>query len=150
MKLSRKRDAGFSLTETALALGIAAFCLLALLGLLPAGIQSSEAAGASGRAWNVASVILADLRADGTLSESPRFELPIPDPGNKTATLRYADSNGSLQVTKTSESQFQVKITLAAEPSPRTLVTGTIKIWPAVMQEKNASSYVEIPVALRR
>lgn len=40
----RKNSRGFSLVEVVLALGILVFCLVALLGLIPSGLQSFRAA----------------------------------------------------------------------------------------------------------
>jgi type II secretory pathway pseudopilin PulG len=43
MKLSLHKPSAFSLIEITLALGVAAFCLLAVLGLLAAGVQTQQA-----------------------------------------------------------------------------------------------------------
>ena|SRR5438094_7745403 len=43
MKRSSREIAGFSMVEITLALGITAFCLLAVLGLLAAGLQTQQA-----------------------------------------------------------------------------------------------------------
>ena len=42
MKPPRRRTAGFSLVEVTLALGVAALCLLVLMGLLPAGVKTQQ------------------------------------------------------------------------------------------------------------
>lgn len=42
MKRSPPEAAGFSLVEVTLALGVAAICLITLLGLLPAGVKTQQ------------------------------------------------------------------------------------------------------------
>ena len=62
MNAHRNPSAAFSLIEVTLALGVAAFCLVPLLGLLPLGINldhgSIEQFGAAG----IAAAVAADLR----------------------------------------------------------------------------------------
>jgi type II secretory pathway pseudopilin PulG len=60
---SPSQTAGFSLVEIALALGVATFCLLAVLGLLAAGLQTQQASIQQTTATQVLSIFAADLRA---------------------------------------------------------------------------------------
>ncbi|PYI58832.1 MAG: Verru/Chthon cassette protein B, partial [Verrucomicrobia bacterium] len=55
--------AAFSLVELTLALGIAAFCLIALFGLVPIGIQTNRNATSQTSATNIMAAVVADLRA---------------------------------------------------------------------------------------
>ena len=43
MRRSSRTTAGFSLVEVVLALGVAAFCLIAVLGMLPVGLKTQQA-----------------------------------------------------------------------------------------------------------
>ena len=61
---SRTYDLGFSLVEVTLALGITAFCLLAVLGLLPSGTAVSYSATQTTKANLVAAQVMNFLRAD--------------------------------------------------------------------------------------
>ena len=56
--------AGFSLVEVVLAIGVASFCLLTVLALLPTGLKTNQIATDSTKANQVISQIIADLRAD--------------------------------------------------------------------------------------
>src|SRR5437667_3290820 len=56
--------AGFSLVEVTLALGVAAFSLIALLGLLPAGIKTQQTSIQQTTANQIISQIFSFLRAD--------------------------------------------------------------------------------------
>src|SRR5438067_305615 len=58
-----KREAAFSLVEVTLALGIAAFCLLAVFGLMPIGVQTNRNATSQTRATNIMAAVVADMRA---------------------------------------------------------------------------------------
>ena len=57
------RVAGFSLVEVTLAIGIAAFCLMAVFGVMPIGLQTSRNAASQTAATNIMAAVVADLRA---------------------------------------------------------------------------------------
>jgi Tfp pilus assembly protein PilV len=83
---TRSRALGFSLVEVTLALGVAAFCMVTLLGLLPVGLNSNQAAIEQTVAAGIAGSIASDLRAtplatsSNTAPLSPRFFIPLPSP----------------------------------------------------------------------
>ena len=56
--------AAFSLVEVTLALGVAAFCLVAVLGLLPTSLKTQQASIQQTTANSIISQIFSDLRAD--------------------------------------------------------------------------------------
>jgi Tfp pilus assembly protein PilV len=58
-----RRVSAFSLVEVTLALGVAAFCLLAVFGLIPIGVQTNRNATSQTRATNIMAAVIADLRA---------------------------------------------------------------------------------------
>ena len=74
----------FSLVEVALALGVAAFCLIAILGLLPIGLKNDRTAFEETAATGILSAVAADLRATAPTSSadmettSGQFSIPIP------------------------------------------------------------------------
>ena len=55
--------AAFSLVEVTLALGVAAFCLIAVFGLMPIGVQTNRNATSQTAATNIMASVVADLRA---------------------------------------------------------------------------------------
>jgi uncharacterized protein (TIGR02598 family) len=63
MKLSCRSIAAFSLVELTLALGIAAFCLIAVFGLVPVGVQTNRNATSQTTATNILSSVVSDIRA---------------------------------------------------------------------------------------
>ncbi len=78
-----KRD-GFSLVEVTLALGISAFCLVAIFGLLPVGLSTSQSAIQQTAANGILSAVISDLRATpptqppGQPVYSQEYSIPIP------------------------------------------------------------------------
>jgi uncharacterized protein (TIGR02598 family) len=55
--------AAFSLVEVTLALSVAAFCLLAVFGLMPVGVQTNRNATSQTVATNILSSVVSDIRA---------------------------------------------------------------------------------------
>jgi hypothetical protein len=92
----------FSLIEVTLALGVAGFCLVSIIGLLPIGLTSDQASLEQTMASNITSSLLTDLRCSPALitATTSRFGFSIPAAGS-TATITtplqtvYLASNGS-------------------------------------------------------
>lgn len=86
---------GFSLAEVTLAIGVAAFCLLTLFGLLPVGINSNQASMEQTAASSITRSIVADLRNTPSSGTSPFYGFVVPAAGG-VAVLRtvYFSENG--------------------------------------------------------
>jgi uncharacterized protein (TIGR02598 family) len=158
----RKRcTSGFSLVEVTLALGIAAFCLIAVFGLMPIGVQTNRNATSQTRAANIMAAVLADLRATtktpGTWTgTSSQFCIPL-----GTSTILYFDSEGRCSsdlAGSTSpcgvawvpplQARYQVNLTF---PSAGNLMYADLKVtWPAAATAANASGSTEMFAALDR
>jgi type II secretory pathway pseudopilin PulG len=67
MNLPSRGYGAFSMVEVTLALGIAAFCLLAVFGLMPAGLKSQQASVQQTKANAIITQITADLSAAARL-----------------------------------------------------------------------------------
>ena len=63
MKPLGRSSLSFSLVEVTLALGVAAFCLIAVLGLLPVGLKTQQTSISQTAANALITEIVADLRA---------------------------------------------------------------------------------------
>lgn len=68
-----RRVQAFSLVELTLALGVAAFCLIAVFGLIPVGVQTNRNATSQTTATNIIAAIIADLRAGATSGFAPVY-----------------------------------------------------------------------------
>jgi len=76
MKLRNRSIAAFSLVEVTLALGIAAFCLIAVLGLVPVGVQTNRNATSQTFATNILSGVVSDIRASPKGSTAtPKYKI---------------------------------------------------------------------------
>jgi uncharacterized protein (TIGR02598 family) len=125
--------AGFSLVEVTLALGVAAFCLIALFGLLPLGVQTNQSSISQTAAVSLLSSVAADLRG------TPRTSLTSPQYGISfgTAKFLYFDGQGRA-VTPTDPNatpRYRVMITFPASPVGTFAPTFvSLKItWPALV-----------------
>ena len=99
MKRTPPIAGGFSLIEVALALGVAAFALVAILGLIPIGLNSNKASIEQTEAAALAAGVVADLRATPVAIPpvdkiSPRFQIPLPASGTAMHTF-YLREDGS-------------------------------------------------------
>jgi type II secretory pathway pseudopilin PulG len=63
MKYRSRASSAFSLAEVALALGVAAFCLVAVLGMLPVSLKTQRVSANQTKANAVMSEIIDDFRA---------------------------------------------------------------------------------------
>jgi len=88
--VKKQITSAFSLVELTLALGIAAFCLIAVFGLIPVAALTNRNATSQTRATNIMATVIADLRATSpTSTTSLHFAIPL---GTNTTTTRYFDS----------------------------------------------------------
>jgi uncharacterized protein (TIGR02598 family) len=141
MKPPVGRTAGFSLVEVTLALGVAAFCLIVLVGLLPTGLKTQQASAQQTIANEIMSEILGDLRADIRLPPGQAShegdsgfglhghwaQMYAPD------TL-YFDQQGSwlqLNGSPPAAATFRSKITYLFPPNASTAVANILVSWPA-------------------
>src|SRR5205814_10489084 len=67
-----RRVYAFSLVEVTLALGVAAFCLLAVFGLMPIGLQTNRNTISQSAAANIIAAVVADLPATSKLNSDSK------------------------------------------------------------------------------
>lgn len=149
MSVSRCRGmCAFSLVEVALALGVAAFCLVTVFALLPTAFNiQAESAGETGSIV-IASAIESDLRATPSGTQiSPQFSIAI-----GTTTTLYFSSEGRSSVSLNGESRYRSTITFPPNPTgPRGATFATVQItWPAPASPERALGSRSSFVALDR
>jgi uncharacterized protein (TIGR02598 family) len=116
--------AAFSLVEVTLAIGIAAFCLLAVFALVPAAVLANRNATSQTAATNVIASVIVDMRAT-TGSTSPQYNITFGTP----KTL-YFDGAGQFAILLGANSRYRVSVTFPSSPSG--LSYADIKAtWPA-------------------
>jgi uncharacterized protein (TIGR02598 family) len=139
MKLRSYTTAAFSLVEVTLSLGIAAFCLMAVFGLMPVGVQTNRNATSQTAATNVMAAVVADLRATPSASNtSAQFGITF-----GTAKTLYFDGAGQFTTTLGANSRYQLSVTWNAS-APSGLRYADVKVtWPAAATPGNASGSLE-------
>src|SRR5437763_2263240 len=147
LKASGSQSAGFSLVEVTLALGVAAFCLIAVLGLLPPSLKTQQASIQQTTANQIISTIFADLRADIRLP--PGLESKVCGDNPPCAwgdlhghwhdvatpfTLYFtneAKQTGTLNGASPADAVFRATIIYRFPPSETTTLANITVTWPA-------------------
>src|SRR5438874_8704247 len=93
MKRSLAETAAFSLVEVTLALGVAAFCLIAVLGLLPTSLRTQQNSIQQTTANQIISTIYSDLRADVRLPPGQASKA-CPDPPDPNQPCQWSNLHG--------------------------------------------------------
>jgi type II secretory pathway pseudopilin PulG len=133
----------FSLIEVTFALGVAAFCLLIMLGLLPAGLKTQQASVEQTVANEIISQISSDLRAAVRLppgQQSKQFSLhphnggrwdPTPDWLYFTINGTQTGSTNQEAVPTDPPAAFRATISYIFPPTDTTSLANITVTWPA-------------------
>jgi uncharacterized protein (TIGR02598 family) len=126
MKSGNSRAAAFSLVELVLALGVVAFCLYAVFGLMPVGMQTNRNATSQTAATNIIAAIVADLRTtSAAATTSPQFAITF-----GTDKTLYLDASGQASTSLSPHSRYQLNIKWNSAPTG--LHYADLKVtWPA-------------------
>lgn len=169
MNQHRDRGAAFSLVEVALALGIAVFALVAIIGLIPVGLNSNQASSEQTAAAGLAAAMVADLRAapvavPPALKNSPRYQVPLPPSGYATHSL-FLKEDGSAaggvdaNADPSQDPRYRASLFITAPTSATQKGATIVRIlitWPAVADSQAAvppvkfSGSYEVLTALNR
>jgi hypothetical protein len=162
--------AAFSLVEVTLALGIAAFCLIAVMGIIPVGVQTNRNATSQTAATNIIATVIADLRATPRSNNtSLQFAIPFPNPTpGATPISRYFDSQAqcacdgtgvpkpntltrTCSLTWSPPLQLRYRLDITWRTAPTGLRYADVKVWwPATATAANASGSTEMFAAFDR
>ena len=107
----------FSLVELTLAIGIAAFCLIAVFGLIPVGVQTNRNATSQTAATNILSSVVSDIRASPPgQTYSAKYHISRSKLSNTTLYFdgqgQFATSLGSLP-----NSRYRLYVQIANQPA---------------------------------
>ena len=121
----------FSLIEVTIALSVAGFCLLAILGLLQTGVTTQRATTEQTAATGIATMIFADLVSAAGTNPSPRFQINLTNATSPQTV--FISENGA---TNGSAANARYRASLEVRPSsPGTKSPTSVRIlitWPAV------------------
>jgi uncharacterized protein (TIGR02598 family) len=136
MKIDSQRF-GFSLVEVVLAIGIASFGLLAIVGLLPVGMKSVQNASEQAAAANVANSIAHALRSAEkvsatTFSNSFSSQSIVYTIGGAPTTIVWDTLNLNGSATNTVSARLKARLVITPPSTSNTNGTALISIaWPA-------------------
>jgi uncharacterized protein (TIGR02598 family) len=127
MRVSNCKQAAFSLVEVTLALGVAAFCLLAVFGLMPVGVQTNRNATSQTAAANIMAAVVADLRATPKANTtSSQFGITF-----GANTTLYFDGTGLFSISQGANSRYRLNVTWSGSAALR---YAYLKVtWPAAV-----------------
>jgi uncharacterized protein (TIGR02598 family) len=134
----------FSLVEVTLALGIAAFCLIAVLGLVPAAVMTNRNATSQTAATNIVASVIADMRST-TSSTSPQYGITF-----GTAKTLYFDGRGQVTTSLSTNSRYQLNVTWSSSGWNGLMYADVKVTWPAAATAANALGSTDVFVAFDR
>jgi uncharacterized protein (TIGR02598 family) len=153
-------ECAFSLVEVTLALGIAGFALIAIVGLLPIGINSNQASIEQTAAAGVVRAIMADLRttpAESSSSSSYQIVIPTAGTGMSATQQLLLREDGSLDIAapRGASSRYLAYVTFNAPPAKAATSVRILVSWPAAGDlnnnpPKNFAGSYEVVSALDR
>jgi type II secretory pathway pseudopilin PulG len=174
MKPSLRGTAAFSLVEITFALGVAAFCLIAVLGMLPVGLKTQQASVQQTTANQIISQIFSALRADVRLPPGQESKI-CPDPPDPDQPCQWDQLHGHWRNVATPDTMyftqdakqigninggppagavFRAKITYYGPPAPEytTSLAAVSVSWPAQVDPASGvpAGKVETFIAVNR
>ncbi|HEX3281329.1 MAG TPA: Verru_Chthon cassette protein B [Pyrinomonadaceae bacterium] len=146
MMFGLRRVHAFSLVELTVAMGIAAFCLIAVFGLIPVGVQTNRNATSQTAANNIIAAVAADLRATPkTSTTSSQFGIQF----GQAKDLYFDSAGGFASGTPNANSRYHLNITFPSSPPGLSYADAKVT-WPAAATSANASGSAETFVAFDR
>jgi uncharacterized protein (TIGR02598 family) len=145
----KKLTSGFSLIEVTIALGIAAFSLVSILGVMPVGLSTSASAKRQTEAVNIMSSVTADIRSAATSGTSSRYKIVL-DSGD--ATTLYFSGPEKYTAAATTASQYRIAVTPYSPPAGQRRATwARVRVtWPVSANSNCLQSAVETSLSLDR
>jgi uncharacterized protein (TIGR02598 family) len=139
MKLRSRLIAGFSLVEVTLALGIAAFCLIAVFGLVPVGVQTNRNATSQTAATNILSSVVSDIRASPPgQGHSAKYRISR---SKGSFTTLYFDGQGQSTTSRGANSRYRLYVKIGNNPASVVYPNYVwLKVsWPAAVDTINTT-----------
>jgi len=153
--MNTKRSAAFSLIEVSLALGIVAFCIPSIVGLLSVGMSNNQISSEQIGGTGILTAVSSDLRATPAASaSSQQFNIAIPSVSSTEEQIEtiYLTQDGKI-VTTAFNAYFLVTVTFLSSNSTAggNATLANVKVsWPAIATTTSARGAVEMFVALKR
>ena len=126
----RRTQAGFSLVEVTMALGLMSFCLVAMLGMLPVGLQQARQSTDQAAAMQVLAAVRSDFQNVPSNGRSVQFKIPtdVADKGSflvdSALNLTEQQSAARYQV------NYEVAVPAGSQTSQMHLFIGRVRSGP--------------------
>jgi uncharacterized protein (TIGR02598 family) len=131
----RNRREGFSLVEVTLALAVIAIGLIAIIGLLPHGLQASRDAADNTIAATIAQDIFSEIRIDPfnavNICPPPCVTHNLRDSTSEPDDVINYDKSGFYVPAGSPNSYFNVRVSYQLQPTPRLWQVRATVVWPA-------------------
>lgn len=139
---SQPKLAGMTLVEVVLALGIAAFAIIVVMGLLPTGLNSSREASHEQAATDILLEIEKEIRqTSGAVTNTPRLEMPLPAAANASTVAVFSSHGLYLTNTNSEQRVYRARVTRRQPANPALNTWHVVVEWPALAT--NAQGSVE-------
>ena len=124
-------SSGFSLIEVTIALSVAGFCLLAILGLLQTGVTTQRATTEQTAATGIATMVFADLVSAAGTNLSPRFQINLTNSSSPQTV--FISENGTTN-SSAGGARYRASLDVRPPASGAKAATGVriLITWPAV------------------
>jgi uncharacterized protein (TIGR02598 family) len=165
MKQRSRSSSAFSLAEVALALGVAAFAFIAVLGMMPVGLKTQQSSASQTKANAVMSQAIDFLRADVRLPPGQvkkaqgdwtnlngHWGAPVHVPDTLFFTNDGIEINGSINaLTAPQNAVFRATITYLFPPTATTSIAKITVSWPAAQSDlTKVAGSIEMFAAVNR
>jgi len=139
--------ASFSLVEVTIALGVGAFCLIAIFGLLPVGIQQNRDSFSQTAGTTILRNVIADMRATPNAS-STSAQYHVTFGSQKTL---FFDASGRATASIGPDSRYKLNISFPSSTGAFAPTYSHLTLsWPANANPSAASGSVEMFAAFDR
>ena len=165
VKHAEGQTAAFSLAEVAIALGVAAFCLVAVLGMLPVGLKTQRTSANQTKANAVMSQCIDFLRADVRLppGQAKKAEggwenlnghwqqQAVPDSLFFTTDGKQIGWAQGANASAPADAVFRATITYLFPPTATTSIAKITVSWPAAQSDlTNGAGSIDMFAAVNR
>ena len=140
-----RRSHGFSLAEVMLALGIIAFCLVAIFAFLPLGLTTNQNAVQQTEAANLISVLATDLKAmpKSAAAVSPMYGIKLSGSAELFVNEDGCDRDSSGVKLTGANAKYRVMLTCGTASGRNAIPLNILVTWPALADPLKASGRLE-------
>lgn len=139
------RDAGFSLVEVTMALGIMSFCLLAMLGMLPVGLSQERKSTDQLLALQALTAVATDFKAT-TTNTTKLYEIKLPEVGTAAVPGSLVLDENLRKLSGSAVKQYEVTYEIEPPASAYSSYRMSLRVYKTSQSNPSANAsadYVE-------